>query len=67
MPLRLTISSEVPTSPEAGPRLVALSQDPSQKHMPSWSLLVAGVKGPLYHHRRNLMNSGLKKGVVFPQ
>lgn len=46
-------------SPLAAPRLAAPSHGQAGKHISSFSLLVAGVKGPLYLHGEKQMNPRL--------
>lgn len=47
------------------PRLAAPSHGRAGKHISSFNLLVAGVKGPLYLRGEKQMNPGLKQGTCF--
>lgn len=47
------------------PRLAAPSHGRAGKHISSFNLLVAGVKGPLYLRGERQMNPGLKQGTCF--
>ena len=53
-------------SPPSDPRLAAPSHGRAGKHISSFNLLVAGVKGPLYLRGERQMNPGLKQGSCFP-
>lgn len=52
-------------SPPSDPRLAAPSHGCAGKHISSFNLLVAGVKGPLYLRGERQMNPGLKQGSCF--
>lgn len=53
-------------SPPSDPRLAAPSHRRAGKHISSFNLLVAGVKGPLHLRGESQMNPELRQGTCFP-